>query len=189
LVARLFRELASSLLLAAVLFAGIDSVTARRVVEGPSMEPNLHRGQALLISRIGISGFSRLAYASTHPETPLNDEGWVPPRGAIVTLIHPDDPNTLLVKRVVGLPGEVISIDRGEVHINGKALAEPYVVFHDQRSMSHLEIPPDTIFVMGDNRPASGDSRSFGPVPRMNLLGVVVLRYWPPAEFRVMVEP
>ena len=188
-MARRFRELASSLLLAAVLFICIDSVTARRVVEGPSMEPNLHRGQALLISRIGISGFSRLAYASTHPETPLNDEGWVPPRGAVVTLVHPTDPNTLLVKRVVGLPGEEILIDRGEIYIDGKALAEPYVVFHDQRSMSRLEIPPDTIFVMGDNRPASGDSRSFGPVPRTNLLGVVVLRYWPPAEFKVMVQP
>ncbi len=186
---RWFREVASSILLAVVLFVCIDSITARSVVDGPSMEPNLHRGQMLLISRIGISGFSRQAYASTHPETPMNAEGWVPPRGAIVTLVHPTDPTTMLVKRVVGLPGEEISIDRGEVYINGEPLDEPYVVFHDQRSMSRIQIPPDTIFVMGDNRPASGDSRSFGPVPRTNLLGVVVLRYWPPAEFRWMVQP
>ncbi len=186
---RLFRELATSLLMAVVLFLCIDSITERSYVEGPSMEPTLHRGQVLLISRIGISGLTRQAYASTHPDTPLNTDGWVPPRGAIVTLIHPTDPNTMLVKRIVGLPGETISIDRGQVYINGAPLDEPYVKFHDTQSMSRIQIPANSIFVLGDDRPASGDSRSFGPVPRTNLQGVVILRYWPLPDFKLMVQP
>jgi signal peptidase I len=185
---RLVREVSLSVLMALVLFLCIDSVTARSHVEGPSMEPTLHRGQVLLISRIGISGFTREAYASTHQEAELDGEGWVPPRSAIVTFVHPNDPETMLVKRVIGLPGEQIMIDRGAVYINGRRLEEPYVVFHDSASLPRQRIPQDAIFAMGDNRPESGDSRAFGPVPRANLLGVVVLRYWPFTEFRVLMD-
>lgn len=185
---RLLRELALSVLLALALFLLIDSITARSHVEGFSMEPALHRGQVLLISRIGISGFTREAYASTHSEEPVDAVGWMPPRGAIVTFYHPFDPDQTLVKRVIGLPGEEIWIDRGVVYINGKRLDEPYVVYRDSVSMSRQRIPQDSLFVMGDNRPESGDSRAFGSVPRANMLGVVVLRYWPLTDFEIMTE-
>ncbi len=187
-ILRVIRELALSLLLALVLFMIIDSVTARSYVEGFSMEPTLHRGQVLLISRLGISGFTREAYASTHSDEPVYADGWVPPRGAVVTFYHPADPDETLVKRVIGLPGEEISIDRGVVHINGKRLDEPYVVYRDNVSIPRQRIPQDSLFVMGDNRPESGDSRSFGAVPRSNLLGVVVLRYWPFTDFQIMTD-
>jgi signal peptidase I len=185
---RTIRELMLSLLMALVMFVCIDSVTARSHVEGPSMQPTLHEGQMLLISRIGISGLTREAYASTHQDAPFDSEGWIPPRGTIVTFVHPFDPDMLLVKRVVGLPGEEIAINRGVVSINGKPLAESYVVYHDSVSLFQERIPEDAIFVMGDNRPESEDSRAFGPVPRANLMGVVVLRYWPFADFRVMLD-
>ncbi len=181
---RFLRELISSALLAVILFLAIDSITARSHIEGPSMEPNLQGGQVVLVSRLGISGPSRQAYAAAHRVDEREAYGWVPPRGAIVTFIHPTDPTRQLVKRVIGLPGEEISIDQGAVYINGESLYEPYVTFGDSRSMPAEQIPLNAIFVLGDNRPESGDSRLFGPVPRANLQGVVIFRYWPLNELR-----
>lgn len=184
---RILRELAQSLILGMLLFVFLDNVFARNYVEGPSMEPNLIGKQWLLVSRIGISGFTRQAFAETHEGT-LNASGWLPPRGAIATFVHPYDPNRILVKRVIGLPGEEIAINQGVVYIDGEPLAEPYVFNHDKRSLSPMRVPSDSIIVMGDNRPSSGDSREFGPVPLSNLLGVAVLRYWPPQDFGLLLE-
>lgn len=186
-MSRLFVDLILSALLAIVLFLGIDSVTARSFVDGSSMEPTLHGGQALLTSRLGLSGLTRQVYADTHQSETPAAVGWVPPRGSIVTFVHPQDASRLLVKRVVGLPGEELVINNGDVFINGEKLDEPYVVFHDKRSIPGLRVPLDSVFMLGDNRPASGDSRSFGPVPTANLVGVAILRYWPPAEFRLLL--
>ncbi len=182
---RLIRELVLSVIMAIALFVLIDSVTVRSHVEGPSMEPTLHTGQMLLINRLGISGLTQKAFASVEAVASIRSDAavptsaWTPTRGAIVTFLHPYDPNTMLVKRVIGLPGEVIRIDHGSVYIDGQRLAEPYVVYHDAVSLAPERIPADSIFVMGDNRPESGDSRSFGPIPMDRMLGVVVLRYFP----------
>ena len=186
-ILRLVRELVLSVVLALVLFVVMDSITARSHVDGPSMQPNLQSGQVLLISRLGISGITGEAYAAAHGEPITSGDGWLPPRGAIVTFVHPNDPSEVLVKRVIGLPGEEISIDYGVVYIDNRRLNEPYVVNNDKYTMMPFRIPEDTIFVMGDNRPSSGDSRLFGPVPRANLLGVVLLRYWPLPDFRWML--
>jgi signal peptidase I len=85
------------------------------------------------------------------------------------------------VKRIVGLPGEVVSERTGEVYIDGKLLKEPYVDQQRRDSMTKTwpRVPPDDYFVMGDNRAASCDSRAWGPVPRKNLIGPVLLTYWP----------
>lgn len=186
-MAHTLRELALSILLAIALFAGIDSVTARSYVEGQSMEPTLHKDQVLLISRLGVSGVTGQVYAAVHQDDRSSTGGWVPPRGSICTFIHPTDPTRVLVKRVIGLPGEQIFIIKGTVYINGQELREPYVVFHDTRDLTPRRIPEDSIFVMGDNRPASNDSRAFGAVPRSHLVGVAVLRYWPLTEFRLLL--
>lgn len=181
-------ELTLSVALGMALFLGIDMVTARSFVDGPSMEPALQKGQALLISRLGMSGLTRQVYAATHPDVPFAVDGRVPPRGAIVTFVHPTAPGRLLVKRVIALPGEEIGMESGTVYISGRTLDEPYVVHNDRRNMASIVVPLNAVFVMGDNRPASGDSRSFGPVLRSSLLGVVVLRYWPLTDLRLMVD-
>ncbi len=186
-MARTLREVSFSVLMAVALFVSIESVTARNYVDGPSMEPNLHKGQVLLVSRLGISGLTRQVFAGAHLDEPSATDGWVPPRGSIATFRHPIEPEKLLVKRVVGLPGEQIAIRNGVVYVDGTRLDEPYVEFHDNRNMTSTRVPLDSIFVLGDNRPSSSDSRVFGPVPRSNLLGVAVLRYWPPTAVRLML--
>ncbi len=182
-MARILREFLLSLILATSLFLALDGMASRNYVEGPSMEPLLHTDERLLISRVGLSGPFRSAAASG-PET---TSGPLPPRGALVTFVHPNEPGRILVKRVIGLPGEEVSIVRGKVYVNGVKLDEPYVAICDSRTLTPGRIPADSVYVLGDNRTNSLDSRYFGPVPRSNLLGVVVLRYWPLDEFRVLL--
>lgn len=110
-----------------------------------------------------------------------------PHRGDIVVFNAPAeaaqqcDEGGTYVKRIVGLPGEVVSERDGVVYIDGKQFAEPYVDPHrrDHMTRSWPRVPADEYFVMGDNRAASCDSRVWGPVPRENLIGPVLLTYWP----------
>jgi len=85
------------------------------------------------------------------------------------------------VKRIVGLPGEVVSERNGLVYVDGRKLAEPYVSpsRRDDRTAEWPRIAPDHYFVLGDNRSGSCDSRAWGTVPRENLIGPVFLTYWP----------
>jgi signal peptidase I len=87
----------------------------------------------------------------------------------------------VLVKRLIGLPGDVISEKRGFIYINGKKLKEPYVKSDRRDTRSGAwGVPKGRYFFMGDNRVASCDSRDWGPVPRKDLLGPVFMTYWPP---------
>jgi signal peptidase I len=88
------------------------------------------------------------------------------------------------VKRLIGLPGETVSERRGLVSVDGKPLKEPYVRFRDTQSGT-WHVPKGQYFFMGDNRPESCDSRQWGTVPRRDLIGTVVFRYWPPNRIGV----
>jgi signal peptidase I len=88
-----------------------------------------------------------------------------------------------LIKRLVGLPGETLEIKEGIVHINGKPLEEKHAMYPDYANFGPEKIPSDAYFVMGDNRPASADSRYFGFLPRKNLIGRAFLRIWPLSKF------
>ena len=129
-------------------------------VNGDSMEPSLHDGQYLLISKI--------AYYF-HP----------PARGDIIVLWSPEEPDQALVKRVVGLPGEKVRLKGGRVFINGQRLPEPYVFYSGGGNYGPLTLKPGRYFVLGDNRPISSDSRSWGPVPMERIIGKAWLCLWP----------
>ena len=128
-------------------------------VEGYSMEPTLYGHQRLIIEKLSYH---------LHP----------PQRGDIVVLRVPEY-DQFLIKRVIGLPGETLSIRDGVVYINGEPLDEPYVNGVPRGSYPPVTIPEGYVFVMGDNRNNSSDSRVFGPVPIDHIVGHAWLRYWP----------
>lgn len=110
-----------------------------------------------------------------------------PARGEIVTFVDPENEDKLLVKRIIGLPGDVVEFSGGKVWINGKVLDEPYVVgetyplqaMTNYAGVSIYTLGEDEYFMMGDNREDSQDSRVFGPVKRDAILTHVVVCFWP----------
>jgi signal peptidase I len=132
-------------------------------VYGQSMEPNLHTNERLVIEKF-----------SYHFHGPR--------RGDVVVLRDPGGTPELLIKRVVGLPGERVTLADGKVYIDGAPLKEPYLNQTTQGGGHSWVVPPLSVFVMGDNRSASRDSRIFGPVPLEELIGRALFRYWPLGE-------
>jgi len=133
-------------------------------VYGQSMEPNLHTDQRLVVEK-----FSYNFHA--------------PKRGDVVVLKVDEHAEDLLIKRVIGLPGETIEVKEGRVYIDGDMLEEVYLAQPTHGHYGPIYIPPLHIFVLGDNRGASNDSRSFGPVHRKYIVGRAWLSYWPLEEW------
>lgn len=161
------RELLETLLPAIVIALLINIFLAQATrVYGQSMEPTLHTDQRLIVEKI-----------SYHLHGPR--------RGDIVVLKMPQHSEELLIKRVIGLPGEKVEIHDGKVYIDGVPLDEPYLTQPTQGYMPAVTVPPLHVFVLGDNRMASNDSRTFGPVPIDNIVGKAWLSYWPPRQVQV----
>ncbi len=133
-------------------------------VTSDSMSPTIMRGERLL--------FLRGAYFNS-----------VPNRGDIVVLQNPMNKEELIVKRVVGLPRESIASYRGKVYISGKPLDEPYVDGVATIGIQAIIIPDGCVYLLGDNRLLSEDSRDFGPVPIKHLLGKLLIRISPLNRF------
>ena len=136
-------------------------------VEGRSMEPTLHDQDRLVVNK--------LAYQLHDPQV-----------GDVVMLLHPNNPNQSLVKRIVGAPGETVAFNQGAVVRNGIAVDEQFVEA-DRRSFEDVPpvlVPEGHYFVLGDHRNNSSDSRAFGPVPMKYILGRIQVRWWPFADMR-----
>lgn len=164
-MARTVLSEAVSTLLPAVLIAVVIHLFLAQAtrVYGQSMEPTLHTDDRVIVEKISY----RL-----HP----------PQRGDIV-VVKLNGTSPALIKRIIGLPGETIAIHDGRVYINGAPLDEPYLHRPTHGYLPPTRIPPMHYFVLGDNRDASRDSRSFGPVPREAIVGRAFFRYWPPQAF------
>ncbi len=156
----LFGTILPAVLIALLIHAFLAQATR---VYGQSMEPNLHSDERLVVEK--------LSYRFHGPR-----------RGDIVVLRDPSGGPELLIKRVIGLPGERVTVADGRVYIDGVPLDEPYLSQPTLGTSRTWLIPPLTVFVMGDNRSASRDSRVFGPVPLDQIIGRVLFRYWPPTE-------
>lgn len=156
------RELLETILPAVLLALVINLFLAQATrVFGQSMEPNLHTDQRIVVEKLSYR---------FHP----------PRRGDVVVLRLPRDPSELLIKRVIALPGETVEIRDGAVWVDGQALDEPYLTQPTLGHMAPLVVPEGHVFVLGDNRAYSNDSRAFGPVPLENIVGHAWLSYWPP---------
>jgi signal peptidase I len=135
-------------------------VAQAMVVQGPSMKPNLTYNQRVVVDKI--------TYNLIHG----------PCRGDVVIVGLPGE-DELLVKRAVALPGETVAVYNGQVFINGKSLDEPWATHQGGLDYPPTCVPPRHVFVLGDNRQVSRDSRYFGPVPVDQISGQVRLVIWP----------
>lgn len=159
---RVLGELVQTLLIAGVLFVGVNLLTARIRVDGNSMEPSLHDGEFVVVNR--------LAYLGKEPQ-----------RGDIVVFRFPLDPNRRFIKRVVGLPGDTVAARDGIIYVNGVPMDEPYTSARPRYS-GKWEVGEGELFVLGDNRNNSSDSQNWGNLDQEELVGKAVLVYWPPSE-------
>jgi signal peptidase I len=158
---RSFANLAFQLAVLALIVAAFFVRTSQ--VSGLSMAPHISSGEYVLVNTF--------AYKFAGPK-----------RGDIVAFRHDDGARAVYIKRVIGLPGDRIRVDGGVVSINGTALPEPYVRFPDRRSFAQVLVPAGDVYVLGDNRAGSEDSRLFGPVPDDKLIGRALAGIWPPAD-------
>lgn len=157
-----WRPVANVALQLAVLAALIAAFFVRLPqVSGLSMEPHIRSGEYVVINTFAY----RLG---------------TPRRGDIVAFRHEGDDRATFIKRVIGVPGDRIRIDRGTVYVNGVKLDEPYVQHADDRSFGEIAVPPGCVYVLGDNRAQSEDSRVFGPVGDGLLVGRAIAGIWPP---------
>ena len=156
-------DILETLLLSVVLFFLINAVSARIRIDGSSMEPNLHHGEFVIVSKVN--------YRIGEPE-----------RGDVVVFDFPRNITQEYIKRVIGLPGEEIKIKDGQVFVNDVALTEPYLNMEPRYEGEWL-VQENELFVLGDNRNNSSDSHNWGMVPMENVVGEALLVYWPPSSW------
>ena len=170
------RELLETIILIGLVYTLVNLATVRFYIEGPSMQPNFRAGQFLIVSRAN--------YLFGQPQ-----------RGEIVVFDAPGDDNTpdnpLLIKRLIGMPGDHVEFKDGHVLINGEQLNEPYTAEQDCRNNCadrSWDLGPNEYFFMGDNRNNSRDSRVFGPVTKDRIIGEAIVRYWPPPDWGLVTH-
>lgn len=160
-----FFEIIETLTIAVVVVFLVRNFIAQPfLVSGSSMEPNFYDGNYLLVDE--------LAYRFREPK-----------RGEVIVFRYPVDRRSYYIKRIIGLPGERVVIDGGEVSVykDGKkeVLYESYVWGNETRGHFDTALGPTEYFMMGDNRSFSFDSRSWGPLDEDDIIGLARFRLWP----------
>ena len=163
----LAREIVETIALTLIIFLVIRFAIQSYRVEGVSMLPGLHDNEYVLVNKI--------AYLFHAPE-----------RGDVIVFHFPLDTSKDFIKRVIGLPGDTITIDSTSVKVDGILLNEPYISERANPQGQRWTVPVNSYFVMGDNRPASDDSRDWGYVPRDDIVGKAVIVYWPPGSWELI---
>ena len=158
-----------TILLALVLFLVINTLSARVRVENVSMKPTLQPGEFLLVNRVAYK---------------LGD----PSIGDIVVFHAPGTSEMDYIKRIVGLPGDLVRINDGTVTVNDQPLYEPYIADPPNYNGEWV-VPEGEYFVLGDNRNNSSDSHLWGFVPREDIVGKALLIYWPLSEASLLTRP
>ncbi len=163
---RLLIEIAQTVVLTLLLFLLIRFAIQNFNIDGTSMEPHLHNAEMILVDK-----WTYLFHA--------------PARGDVIVFQAPPDPSQDYVKRVIGLPGDTVTVAGTVISVDGVKLNEAYIDPNNQgippgaHDVTDLVVPPGDYFVLGDNRAVSSDSRIWGFVPRQNIIGRATVVYWP----------
>jgi signal peptidase I len=192
---RTVRELIETLLLAACIYLGIQLIVPPYAVDGASMNPTLANGERLLVNRSAYAHFDANALWRLIPGVERTGADMVypfdrPRRGDIVVFHPPVVSDRPYIKRVIGLAGDKIRFEDGFVYVNGERLNEPYQAtpetFCTGEAHCRLVVPESAVYVLGDNRTNSADSRFFGPVSLDAIVGKAWLANWPLDQFGII---
>jgi signal peptidase I len=196
------KELLETAIFILLVFLIVRGVVQNFKIEGSSMQPNLHTNQYILVNKIVYFHFDLNA-----PLRLLPGRGDLPPkivypfhmprRGEVVVFEYPRDQSKDYIKRVIGLPGETVDIHDGLVYVNGAPLDEPYLEGAqtvcrpetDQCSRGPVTVPAGAVFVMGDNRSNSSDSREWDALPLDRIIGKAWISYWPREDWGGISSP
>lgn len=162
-------ETAQTLLMAFVLYFLIDAVIGRVQVINISMQPTLYQGELLMVNK--------LSYRLGEPHL-----------GDVVVFHYPQNPQEDFVKRVIGLPGDTVTISNGQVKVNNQELTEDYIAAAPMYN-GKWEVPESSLFVLGDNRNQSSDSHTWGFLPIKNVIGKALVIYWPITRAKILDHP
>lgn len=161
-------EVLQTLLMAAVMYFVIDAVLARVQVVNVSMKPTLQPNDRLLVFRYALQ---------------VKDVKY----GDVVVFHYPNNPTEDYIKRVIGMPGDVVRVADGVVKVNGQELTEPYIAappnYHGEWT-----VPEENFFVLGDNRNQSSDSHEWGFVPYEDIVGKALVIYWPLNHIKLLSQ-
>ncbi len=154
------RETVETVGLAVIIFLIIRIGIQNYRIEGQSMEPNFHDGEYLIVNK--------LAYRLGEYE-----------RGDVIVFKYPNDPSKDYIKRVIGLPGDTVEIRGGQLYVNNVEIEEPYQHMPNTRDEPPTVVDAGHLYVMGDNRPASSDTRSWGQLGQEFVIGQAWLAIYP----------
>jgi signal peptidase I len=161
---RFWREIIETIVLTVLMFVIINLAVQNYDVDGPSMEPTLHNQERIMVDKVSYRFHA-------------------PARGDVIVFLAPPHPDLNYVKRIIAVPGDVLTVKKTTVILNGVTLNEQYVDPRMQGNLYadivNLRIPDNEYFVMGDDRINSSDSRDWGLLPRNNIIGRAALIYWP----------
>ena len=190
-----FRELPGLILIAVALALLLKTFLIQAFyIPSESMVPTLVKNDRVLVNKL-VYDFGQPqrfdVIVFEHPDAPEPDRGlfgaighWLTEGLGVASAQQQD-----FIKRVVGLPGEEIELLDGQVFVNGEPLDEPANVQLDTRPYGPTTVPPDHVFVMGDNRVHSSDSReNFGPIPYDKIVGKAFLLLWPPSRLEFLSD-
>jgi len=161
---QLAREVVEILVITGLIFIVVRLVIQSYHIDGPSMQPELTTNEYVMVNKV--------VYFFHAPE-----------RGDVIVFHYPHDTTQDYIKRIIGIPGDIIETDNTRIWVNGTLLKEPYISAPFNQQAAKWKVGSNQYFVVGDNRPVSDDSRSWGFVPRDYIIGKAAAVFWPLSQF------
>ncbi len=163
----IIRDIIETIAITLMVFLVIRLAVESFRVDGQSMEPNFHNNEYVLVDKA--------AYLFSPPQ-----------RGDVIIFHYPLDIRKDFIKRIIGVPGDIVQTTSTSVTVDGHTISEPYIRLPFNYDSNTWKLGPNQFFVMGDNRDNSLDSRIWGPLERSYIVGKAVVVYWPTNEWGVI---